>query len=41
MNATEKEQLAAVIAELIRTNREVHQTLLDWAAFNPHIEFKW
>jgi hypothetical protein len=41
MNADDKEELAAVIAELIRTNRQVHQALLAWTAFNPYIEFKW
>ena len=41
MTEKEKEVLAQVLAELIRNHPEVYKALLDWAAFNPYIEFKW
>ena len=41
MTTREKDELAKVMAELIRSNRAVHEALLDWAAFNPHIDFRW
>ena len=36
-----RDELAQVLAELIRDHPGVHKALLDWAAFNPHIEFKF
>ncbi len=36
----EKNKLARILAELIRSDPEVHKALLDWIGFNPYIECK-
>jgi len=40
MESNEKEMLAGILAELIRTHPAVHKALLDWATFNPYINCK-
>ena len=40
MTELEKAELKKILVKWIREDKDVYQALLDWAAFNPYIEFK-
>ena len=41
MTEQEKAELKRILVKWIREDKDVYHALLDWAAFNPYIEFKW